>query len=100
MNWLLSAILFWLFVKILNFFFSFFNIILINFLFLASQFMKLKHGLKNEKYWKNEMWQILLSLGGGGGGGGDGRDSFGLMLFFVSFQFFDVVEVVIIRKLI
>jgi len=44
------------------------------------------------------MQQILLSLGGGGGG--EGRDSFGLMLFFVSFQFFDVVEVVIIRKLI
>jgi hypothetical protein len=37
---------------------------------------------------------------GGGRGGGEGRDSFGPMLFFFSFQFFDVVEVVIIHKLI
>jgi len=57
MNWLLSAILFWAkkFVKILDFLFFFFNVILTNFLFLTSQFMKLKHGLKNEKYEKNEM---------------------------------------------
>ncbi len=69
MNRLLSAILFWAkhFVKILDFFFFFFNVILTNFLFLASQFMKLKHGFKNENYWKNEMWQIFLSWGGGRG---------------------------------
>jgi len=71
MNCLLNEILFWAktFVKILDFFF-FFNVILTNFLLLTSQFMKLKHGLKNEKDWKNEMWQIFLSLGWGGGGKG------------------------------
>jgi hypothetical protein len=34
-----------------------------------------------------------------GGGGGEGRDSLGPMLFFFSFQFFDVVEVVFERQL-